>query len=225
MRCGTLATQQPENARLKHTKYLLLTDDYLYRHMLTEKIKDATLAYHQETEKILTQKLRNMRSVQDYVAVLSLFYSYFGGLEKQTDAYISTEMLHDYHERRKAAALAADINTLSGLLPNRADGHYLPVITNQLQAFGALYVMEGSTLGGKMISKMVQQHLGLQDGNGTAFFSGYAEKTGQKWTDFKAALNAIASNDAEEETVINAANETFKKLKQWMELPPQQPVY
>lgn len=190
--------------------------------MLTEKIKEATLAYHQETEKILTQRLKNMRSVQDYIAVLSIFYGYFGGLEKQTDQYISSENLLDHQERRKAAALAADINMLGGQLPNQADGGHLPIIANELQAFGALYVMEGSTLGGKMISKMVQQHLGLQNGDGTRFFSSYGEKTGQKWTDFKAALNAIAANDIEEEIVINAANDTFNKLKHWMELP--QPV-
>ncbi|NNU33796.1 hypothetical protein HK413_05955 [Mucilaginibacter sp. S1162] len=51
--------------------------------MFTEKLKEATLANHQQTEKILVGKMKSMRSMQDYIDILTSFYGYFGGLENR----------------------------------------------------------------------------------------------------------------------------------------------
>lgn len=183
--------------------------------MLTEKIKAATQQHHQETEKILVGKLKNMRSLNDYSDILKLFYGYFGGLEQKTDRYNPTT-LTDYSERRKTATLANDLQVLGNTLPRKASNSELPTIDNHLQAFGALYVIEGSTLGGKIISKMVQQHLNITDGKGLSFFNGYGEDTGNKWQAFRQVLNNIAQTTAEENAVIAAANDTFLKFKRWL---------
>jgi len=182
--------------------------------MLTEKIKVATLQYHQETEKILVGKMKSMRSLADYADILKIFYGYFGGLEQQIDQYINTGNLSYYHERRKSAALADDLQALGTTLPQKASGNHLPVIEDALQAFGALYVIEGSTLGGQIISKMVQQHLGTN--SGLSFFNGYGEETGKKWAEFQKMLNSVANTPDNEATVIAAANDTFLKFKDWM---------
>ncbi|PJJ79669.1 biliverdin-producing heme oxygenase [Mucilaginibacter auburnensis] len=184
--------------------------------MLTEKIKATTLQYHQETEKILVGKMKSMRSVADYAHILELFYGYFGGLELLIDKHINTQNLPDYTDRRKTAALANDLTNLKGNLPPKAEDTELPQINNLLQAFGALYVIEGSTLGGKIISKMVQQHLGITDGQGLSFFNGYGEDTGNKWVQFQQKLNAIAPTEAQQTEVIAAANNTFEKFRDWM---------
>lgn len=186
--------------------------------MLTEKIKAATQQYHQETEKILVSKLKNMRSANDYSNILKLFYGFFGGLEEQIGQYINSSNLKDYSERRKAAALANDLQALDNTLPPKATGKQLPVIENELQAFGALYVIEGSTLGGQIISKMVQQHLDINDSQGISFFKGYGEDTGKKWAGFQQLLNTIATNDADQNELITAANDTFAKFRDWMVL-------
>ncbi len=184
--------------------------------MLTEKIKAATLNYHQETEKILVGKMRSMRSVSDYAHILQLFYGYFGGLELLIDQYINAQNLPDHNERRKTAALATDLANLGSVLPQKAANTELPQISNALQAFGALYVIEGSTLGGKIISKMVQQHLGINNGKGLSFFDGYGEDTGKKWKGFQQILNSIAPSKTEQDEVIAAANNTFEKFRDWM---------
>ena len=184
--------------------------------MLTEKIKAATQQYHQETEKILVGKMKNMRSLNDYSDILKLFYGYFGGLEQQIDKHINPTKLTDYNERRKTAAFANDLEALGNTAPRKATGTELPTIENELQAFGALYVIEGSTLGGKIISKMVQQHLGITDGKGLSFFNGYGDDTGKKWADFQKVLNAVTTTNADQKEVIAAANETFAKFRDWM---------
>lgn len=185
--------------------------------MFTEKLKEATLYNHQQTEKILVAKMRNMVSKQDYVALLSDFYAYFGGIECQIAHFIDTSNLADYLERRKTAAIADDINALGGTVPLKAEGNNLPKIDNHLQAFGALYVIEGSTLGGEIISKMVKQHLQIDDNSGLSFFNSYGVETHQMWAKFKLILNDIANTPLDEDTIIQAANETFVKFKNWLE--------
>jgi heme oxygenase (biliverdin-IX-beta and delta-forming) len=185
--------------------------------MLTEKIKTATQQYHQQTEKILIGKMKSMRSLNDYSDILKIFYGYFGGVEQRIDQYINPTNLADYHERRKTAALESDLEALGNTLPRKAGDDDLPAITNYLQAFGALYVIEGSTLGGKIISKMVQQHLAINDGKGLSFFNGYGDDTGKKWSTFQQVLNSLANTPEHENEVIAAANNTFAKFKAWME--------
>jgi heme oxygenase len=185
--------------------------------MFTEKIKEATLANHQQTEKILVGKMKSMRSVQDYVNILSSFYGYFGGLEQLIGRYINQSNLADYDDRRKTAAIAADIKALGGALPATATADELPQIQNHLQAFGALYVIEGSTLGGQIISKMVQQHLPMPEGKGLSFFNGYGDNMHQMWGAFKGMLNKAANSPADEQLIIAAANDTFAKFKTWLE--------
>lgn len=185
--------------------------------MFTDKIKKATLQNHQQTEKVLISKLRNMRSKQDYVDLLSLFYGYFGGLEKHIERYINASNLANYEERRKTSAIADDIHALGGVIPALATDDELPDIDNYLKAFGALYVIEGSTLGGKIISKMVQEYLPVENGKGLSFFNSYGEQTDQMWASFKAILNDVAMTPQDEAIITGAANQTFVKFKIWLE--------
>ena len=47
-----------------------------------------------------------------------------------------------------------------------------------------LYPLEGSTLGGQVISIRLRDNLGLNATNGGRFFNGYGEQTGQYWAEF-----------------------------------------
>ena len=184
--------------------------------MLTEKLKVSTRHNHQQLEKQLVQRMKAIHTLPEYVALLQLFYTYFGALEKRIDLYITPAYLPDYHQRRKAAALAQDITDLGSELAPEAGADHLPAIHNRLQAFGALYVIEGSTLGGQIISKMMEKQLPLPTGRGLLFFKGYGEHSGAMWAAFTTALNAQVHIAAEEETVIAAANQTFFHFEQWM---------
>jgi len=185
--------------------------------MFTNKIKEATLQNHQQTEKVLVGKMKSMRSKQDYINLLNLFYGYFGGLELHIERYINVSNLADYLQRRKTSAIADDIKALGAAVPALATDDELPVIDNYLKAFGAMYVIEGSTLGGKIISKMIQQHLHIEDGKGLSFFNSYGEQTEQMWASFKEILNDVAITAGDEAVITGAANETFLKFKAWLD--------
>jgi len=156
--------------------------------MLSEKLKENTKLNHQQLEKKLVTFMRSIRSREDYVQLISLFYSFFGGLELAIDANFDRSGLPDYQLRRKTAALADDLAQLGATLPALAGKNELPTINGHLQALGALYVIEGSTLGGKIISKMMAQQLGLINNEGLSFFSGYGAETENMWQIFKTAL-------------------------------------
>ncbi|MBS7565454.1 biliverdin-producing heme oxygenase [Mucilaginibacter sp. Bleaf8] len=185
--------------------------------MLAEKLKTDTLVNHQQLEKMLVSRMKGIRSKLEYVELLQLFYGYFGGLEEKINPYIGINELPDYAQRRKSAALAADISALGGTPAAKATGTDLPEITNAAQAFAALYVIEGSTLGGKIISQMMARQLDISDGLGLSFFNGYGEDTDRMWTTFKQALNNQAGTKTVQDDVINTANQTFTKFKNWAE--------
>jgi heme oxygenase len=188
--------------------------------MLADKLKTDTLTNHQQLEKMLVGRMKAIRSLQDYIALLQIFYSYFGGLEEQIDQYINEAEMPDYQQRRKSAALAKDIKDLGGIPVEKANGYALPAIQNTAQAYAAMYVIEGSTLGGKIISKMMAQQLRITDGSGLSFFSGYGDDTESMWDKFKQVLNSQAKSVHEENEIINTANQTFTKFKEWAENKP-----
>lgn len=173
--------------------------------MLSTNIKEATKAAHLNLEKKVVRKLKAIRSNADYADVLKYFYSYFSQVEQAIAPFITEQLLPDYKERRNSSYIKKDIEELGGQV-SETPVIGLPVIETQLQALGALYVMEGSIMGGQIIVKMLEK-----DGitKGISFFSGYGEATGQKWGVFTAVMNQAASTPEQEAIAIQAANETF----------------
>lgn len=156
--------------------------------------------------------MRNIDSIEGYTLLLKLFYSYFGGIEDDIKNFDWSDELPDYPDRRKTDTLERDIHFLNGSLPKKAKYPAIPAIEDQIQAFGALYVIEGSTLGGQIISGMFTKKLNLSE-NGLSFFRGYGDSTRQFWGNFKAALDRHSDNANAVNKIIASANETFTKFK------------
>lgn len=180
--------------------------------MLSTRIKEATKTAHQELEGKVVKKLKAIRSNADYADLLKHFYAYFSGLEKQIASYITTNVLPDHELRRNASRLKEDILALDGDtydLPQVT----LPLISNTSEALGAMYVMEGSIMGGPFIVQMLQKG-GID--KGLSFFSGYGEDTQRMWAKFIEVLNLIP--EEEQAIAIDAANDTFSNFSDVFEL-------
>ena len=145
--------------------------------MLSEEIKEATKSNHQALEKKLIAKIKAIRNKEDYGELLVIFYEFFGGLECILEERMELSNLPDYLNRRKTSALADDLKHLGISLPLFATGDALPQINNHSEALGVLYVIEGSTLGGPIINKMVSRQLNDVNISEQSFFNGYGEKT------------------------------------------------
>jgi heme oxygenase len=182
--------------------------------MLSKELKEATKVNHQLLEKQLIGIIRSIHSKQDYAKLLVCFFGFIAGLEIDITAHLDVSVLPDYANRRKSAAIANDLQLLGVALPPMPDTIALPQFNDHYQALGALYVLEGSTLGGKIICKMILQQLNLADMSELTFFYGYGGETDSMWQRFKDTLDN-AQNENEKDTIIQSANDTFVLLKQW----------
>lgn len=180
---------------------------------LAQILKNETASAHQEAEAVLLPALQAMRSVQDYATVLKMFYGFFHPLEERIRRYITPALLSDVESRRNASLIKKDLRELT-VYGEPPLCESLPQINNAAQAFGALYVLEGSTLGGRVIVRMLSKNEAANiPANALHFFSGYGEETGRMWTFF---INELNKQTEEKETVA-AANETFFQLKNWIQ--------
>ncbi|UOQ99791.1 biliverdin-producing heme oxygenase [Hymenobacter sp. 5317J-9] len=115
--------------------------------------------------------------------------------------------------RYRAHLILADLQRLADapkppLCPNMPPLHTLP------QLLGAMYVLEGSTLGGQVINRQLERAgIPLR-----SYFAGYGERTGPMWKAFCHLLAEAAAPDNADEIVASAAN-TFQCLDAWINQP------
>lgn len=173
--------------------------------MLSSQIKEYTKEAHQQLEKIVIGKLKNIKNDGDYATLLKYFYAYFSSLEKAIAPFIDKNVLVDFPDRRKADRLKHDIISLGGSVED-LPAVETPNIQSAAAAMGALYVMEGSVMGGSIIVGMLQTN-GIT--KGLDFFSGYGAETQDMWQQFISALNTTAKNEQETEEIVKSAKATF----------------
>lgn len=90
----------------------------------------------------------------------------------------------------------------------------LPPLGTRAQLLGAMYVLEGSTLGGQVIARQLDK-AGI---TAHAFFTGRAERTGPLWKAFCQLLGEAAA-DEEQAAVVASAILTFQTLSAWLNQP------
>ena len=79
---------------------------------------------------------------------------------------------------------------------------------------GALYVFEGATLGGQLISRHLEEKLGMRDGVGYRYYRSYGADVGRRWQEFRGLLlkQSMAGSD---DAIVAAAVDTFERLRAW----------
>ena len=87
----------------------------------------------------------------------------------------------------------------------------LPPLDTRAQLLGAMYVLEGSTLGGQVIARQLAA-AGIE---GRSFFAGRAERTGPLWKQFGQLLEAAAASE-DADAVVASAILTFQTLAAWL---------
>jgi heme oxygenase (biliverdin-IX-beta and delta-forming) len=153
------------------------------------RLKSATADLHVEVEFTLNLD-KITKNAAEYSKAISIIYLVFDRTYKEL-ADIDFEPLKiDLGSiGRRRDWLAADLHALA--LPRPATqslGFELPTSGH---GFGCLYVLEGSALGGRVISKRVKQTLGLGPATGGAYFHGLGRQTASHWSGFLTALNMI----------------------------------
>lgn len=176
--------------------------------VLSDQIKLQTRIQHQELEGVLVPKIKAVRSKEDYASLLQLFYLFFNPLEKDIGALMDSR-LPDFDQRRKTGSILKDLNFIEHKWKSPTPKVVSPDIQNFPQALGALYVMEGSTLGGRIIAKIIGQQLNLPPETGLSYFEAYGDATEKMWNQFLQLLNDPDFSLLERESVVFSAKSTF----------------
>lgn len=127
----------------------------------------------------------------------------FTGLHADAEAALSPWLAGledlDFDARRRSTALARDLAVVGGRRPPAA-----PFTVRSVgEALGVMYVLEGATLGGRVIQKQVRARGG--DMRGLSFLDPYGEAVGERWRSFLSVLaDAGRTKDAADAMVEGA---------------------
>lgn len=186
---------------------------------MIEQLRESTAALHQDLERTLIPMIKHANSPEAYIRLLQLFYGYYYPLEQYIAAHIDTSFPGGFEHRRKAALLLQDINVINGApLEPPVTCTDIPVINDNAQALGAMYVLEGSTLGGQVICQIIQRNLPMPEiAQALSFFKGYGEDTRAQWDSFVHYLEGYHGTDEQKKRIVEAAADTFRQFKVWAE--------
>ena len=163
---------------------------------------------------------RRVQTEADYRGLLERFLTLYEPLEEDIGKAADwKEAGWDFETRRKTPWLRDDLRALGvddTEFPGWPRANRLPALADFGAAVGALYVVEGSTLGGQMISRQFAEKLGVTPARGGKFFHGYGEDTGRKWREFGQWAEGQATRAPLADTAVRGARETFAAFSEWM---------
>lgn len=157
-----------------------------------------------------------------YVRCVSRFYGFYRPLEAALATLAADARWADLLRARtgKSALLAQDLAKLGIDAAALAQCRALPRLRGEADLLGCLYVVEGATLGGRLIASQLQARLGLTASTGAGFFHGYGEATASMWQALRRALVAGAPDAATENEMIANAKATFAVLCSFCDKEP-----
>jgi heme oxygenase len=182
---------------------------------LLDRIRTETRSAHDRIERAIDIE-RRTASLAGYRSLLARFYGFHSVWEPAAEPIIADPSL--FRRRRKAGLLSRDLRVLGlGSEDIAALPRCEPLVPmpNRAAALGAMYVIEGSTLGGAIIARQVERRHGLTPEAGCSYFRSYGAATATMWKSFRSALLA-ASSPATDDEVILAAMGTFTLLETWL---------
>jgi heme oxygenase len=185
--------------------------------IIMEQLRTATAAEHAAVER-LVPLMRADVTVDHYRRYLGRMW----GIQAPFDALLDEEAagaaLPDAAARRRAATLRADLVAL-GLGDEAIDRLplcALPLTCEPASLLGGLYVLEGSTLGGQIIRRHLQRHLGAETAVATRYLGAY-DDVPRMWSRFCAAVDAFAlAHPSATPQLVGAAVATFAAVRAWL---------
>lgn len=191
------------------------------------RLRQETRAEHEAVEQVLDLMAPSL-SRDGYCQRLKQFYGFYAPLEQALRAWddcakgpadhtgLSISMRAALDTRlTKTALLREDLACLGVSVEALPLCQSLPPLARQTEVLGCLYVLEGATLGGRMISQHVRATLGITPAGGGSFFEGYGAGTGQMWQAMRQLLVSGAPDASSANEMVASAIATFTGLRGW----------
>lgn len=181
--------------------------------MVLSRLREETRAQHGRVEELLAL-LSPAMTVSGYCRVLQAMHAAWLPLEAALEKHCPAQYADLWRGRQRAHRLEADLAALGCERDASHSGPFQPATLPDLSTaaawLGALYVTEGSTLGGQQISRHLERKFGWSAGRGHTFFLGYGERTGERW---RAVQQALEAPGLDGNQVVDGAHQTFSYLE------------
>ncbi len=184
-----------------------------------KKLRTQTAPYHANLEEAgLSSRLMDAGlTIETYRNILIAFYGFI--IPAETNYYSNPLTIFPSLSQYKRGDLVRQDLLFLGLSENELNN--LPQYTgapfqNEAEIVGCLYVLEGSKLGGQMISRHLRDKLKFINEEGTMFFSAHGAETGRYWKEFIDSLCSYAVDTMQEEEIIEGAKQTFSGFGEWL---------
>jgi len=185
------------------------------RPALLQRLRDETRPAHDALEEndFNQQLLAGTVSAAATARFLTKLYGFLQPYETCLDHH-TFPAEWDIARRHRAHLILQDLTPPGGPVPALPLCPTMPPLETWPQLLGAMYVLEGSTLGGQVITRQ----LAKADIPLRTYFTGYSERTGPMWKQF-CHLLMEAAEEVDQEEIVQSARQTFQTLHAWINQP------
>ena len=156
-----------------------------------------------------------MRDRGHYARVLQVFDAFLAAWEPAMLAMLPPGRREWLRARSRRPFLQLDLQALDAAA-DTGPAVCLPRLPNAAAAWGSAYVMEGSALGGQVITRHLAE-AGSQHAGAAAYFHGWGDATGAMWREFRGVLASELAAPAALDDACTAACDTFDRLTHLLE--------
>lgn len=173
---------------------------------LLEQLRSATADAHACLEGRL-RLLDADSTLERYGRFLHATFEVLSALDRPLSAHLGAIYVLPGAESR----LARLRHDLESFAPAPISPAAVPLVVGLPSAYGAGYVLQGSLLGGAVISRHLRERFGLGDA-GTRYLQAYGNQIGPAWRQFTASLDAFGQRASahERQVVVDSARKTFE---------------
>lgn len=189
-----------------------------------DALRAATDAAHQRLHRLpdFAALAAGRIALAQYAALLQRTLGFHAALEERLDRMpgLAAYGIH-LAERRRTPLLRDDLRWLG--LSAEVPRAPLPPLRDTAEAMGALYVAEGSTLGGRHLARALDGLLPPGE-DGRRFLLGHGARHGAMWRDVCAAIERCGTTPVARAAMVAGAVATFAAFEAWFS-PPAAPVH
>ena len=176
-------------------------------------LRQATREHHDRVDRLMD--LPRMRERGHYARVLRVLDAFLAGWEPAAAAALGPKWQEWLCARSRRGFLRLDLDALD--IEPCAPAHVAPLV-GRSAAWGSIYVMEGSALGGQFISRSMARE-GRDGHQGASYFHGWGEATGGMWREVRGLLATELDTPERIAQACQAACQTFDTLAHLLESP------
>lgn len=181
--------------------------------LLQELLKTKTKGNHDQLEELMFfhEIMNKTLSLDQYKTLLATNYLVHAAIESKIHQALDENTANQVgaDQRYKLSALIKDLEEV-GISKDELDQIDVTVPQHEYSpaaALGAMYVLEGATMGGQVIQKKLKATPAFE-GLNLNYYTIYGDNLMHNWKSFVGVLNA-AVPESDYEEVVNSASETF----------------